>query len=107
MNTAGPITGAVISMNILSTFTNLPIGIYILTGSVYINSVFNSNLQFGLNGTTQNGNLQNIVTVGSTTNGGVYMITTTWIQAAAVNVYFSASGQFTFQNIAASYIRIA
>ncbi len=107
MTTAGPITGAQVTMNILATFTNLPIGVYILSGSVYINAVFNSNLQFGLNGTTQNSNLQNIVSVGSTTNGGVFIITTTWIQTSAVNVFFSASGQYTFQNIAASYIRIA
>jgi len=93
-------------MQILATFTALPIGVYILVGSTYINTTFSSNVQFGLNGTTQNGNLQNILST-SSTNNGVLRITGVWIQTSAVDVYFSASGLYSFQNIAFTYLRIA
>jgi hypothetical protein len=105
--TPGNVVGATINMNILGTLTSLPIGVYILFGSVYINSTpYASNIQFGLDGTTQNGNLQNVLSVYGAA-GGVVRITVVWAQTSAVNVYFSAVGQFNFNNISVSYLRIA
>jgi hypothetical protein len=93
-------------MQILATFTALPIGVYILVGSVYINNIpFATNLQFGLNGTNQNGNLQNIQAVSG--SDAVARIVVLWPQTSAVNVYFSAVGTFNFNNINISYLRIA
>ena len=93
-------------MNILATFTALPIGIYILTGNIYITtSPFSSNIQFGVNGTTQNGNLQNLLSTTGTL-ASVVRITVVWFQTSAVNVFFSGSGSNSFENIAASYVRI-
>jgi len=94
-------------MQILGTFTSLPIGVYILFGNTYINSTpFNSNIQFGIDGTTQNGSLENILSVTSSTSG-VVRLTVLWIQTSAVNVFFSASGIFNFQSTYVSYLRIA
>ena len=93
-------------MNILATFTALPIGIYILTGNTYITTApFASNIQFGLNGTTQNGNLQNLLSTAGTV-ATVTRITLVWFQTSAVNVFFSGSGNLSFENIAVSYVRI-
>lgn len=94
-------------MNSLVTLTSLPIGVYILNASTYINNAgYASNLQFGLDGTTQNGNLQNIISCANISQAQVVRITVLWIQTSAVNVYFSASGAYNFQNIYASYVRI-
>jgi hypothetical protein len=97
-------------MTTLATFTNLPIGIYILNGSTYVNtsgSAFGVNMQFGTSAGIQNGNLQNLQTY-SYAAGSVIMLTTIWIQTSVVNVYFSASGSaaYPFENICATYLRI-
>jgi hypothetical protein len=105
LNPAG-FTGTTSNMQILATFTTLPIGVYILTAGVYINTTpYSTNIQFGLDGTTQNGDLQNVLSVSGAV-GGVVRLTSIWVQTSAVNIYFSVSGIFLFQNITASYVRI-
>ena len=103
-------TGSIVGtggMNLLITIPELPIGVYILIGSIFITSApYSSNIQFGLNGTTQNSNLQNISSASSSV-AGLVRITVLWIQTSAVNVYFSAGGSATFESISASYLRIA
>ena len=94
-------------MQIIATFTALPPGVYILFGSVYINSTpFTSNIQFGTNGTVQNSDLQNIASVTSSASA-VVRLTGLWVQSSAINVYFSAAGVYNFQNIGFYYVRIA
>ena len=72
---------------------------------MYINTTYTVALQFGLNGTVQNGNLQNLTGLNGVDN--LARITGVWIQTSAVDVYFSASGLYSFQNIAFTYLRIA
>jgi len=104
--TTGTITGTG-GMNSLITLPVLPIGVYILTGSIFITSTpYSSNIQFGLNGTTQNSNLQNILSTSGSV-AGLVRINVMWVQTSAVNVYFSAGGSATFESISASYLRIA
>ena len=93
-------------MQIMATYTALPVGVYILSAGMYINSSpFATNIQFGLDGVNQNTNLQHLLSVANN-NSAVVRLTTIWAQTTAVNVYFSAAGFFNFQNIAASYVRI-
>lgn len=96
----------VAGMQPLASFTALPIGVYILNGSTFINNAYNSNLQFGLNGTTQNGDLQNLLAVSSSV-AGIVRLTALWVQTSAVNVFFSGTGSNNFQFISFSYLRIA
>jgi hypothetical protein len=102
-NIVGPGSG----MNLIATYTLLPIGVYILNANVYITSFpFSSNIQFGLNATIQNPNLQNLLSTTGTV-ATVVRLTSLWVQTSAVDVYFSCSGQYNFHNIAISYLRIA
>ncbi len=63
-------------------------------------------MQFGLNPTVQNANLQNLSSHNNP-NGAVVMLTTIWVQTSAVLVHFSAIGVATYQGISATYVRIA
>ena len=90
------------------TFTNLPIGVYILSGSIFANtSGYSLNLQFGLDGVNQNSPLANMQQYSHPSSGGVNLLTVVWFQTSVVNVYFSAGGVATYQGIRASYVRIA
>jgi len=90
----------------LTRFTNLPIGVYILTGTSFLNnSSPSANFQFGLSATTQNAGLNNMGLVNSPT-AGVFLTTQLWIQTSVANVYFSAVGLNNYQGIQATYVRI-
>ena len=92
----------------LVRFTNLPIGVYILSGSTFINSIpAIAALQFGTNATTQNTGLSNIMTV-NTPNAGIFLTTQLWFQTSVQNIYFSGNGNTAnFQFVQAYYVRIA
>ena len=92
----------------LTRFTNLPIGVYIVSGSSFINSsAWTAALQFGTSPTTQNAGLTNLQSF-SGASAGVILLTLIWVQDSVQNVYFSGSGAVAnFQNIQATYVRIA
>jgi hypothetical protein len=92
----------------LARFTNLPIGVYILSGSTFVNNStsWSCNLQFGNNATAQNGALNNLCAF-SGDGGSVILTTQLWYQSSVGNVYFSGGGTCNFQGIQASCIRIA